>query len=196
MDSTSLFTAAPGLQDPSKVDDIRFEPDQGEIHFDLACDARRLVCPACAAADQLIHDQTRRTWQHLHFFQFKVFLHAPLPRVKCEQCGKVTQGEVPWTRPGSGFTLLMDALVLTLAKKLPVSAIAQMFGVCGNRIGRTINVHVASARQATPYNEVTAFETFKANVISHTGQPTHIIFLTTGKLSNLQANPFQNPVRV
>ena len=45
--------------------------------------------------------------------------------MKCHQCGKVTQADVPWARPGSGFTLLMDALVLTLAKKLPVSAIAQ-----------------------------------------------------------------------
>lgn len=156
MDSTSLFTAALGLQDPWKVAEIRFEPDQGEIHFDLACDAKRLDCPACATADQSIHDRSQRTWQHLHFFQFKAFLHAPLPRVKCNQCGKVTQIEVPWARPGSGFTLLMDALVLTLAKKLPVSAIAQMFGVSDNRIWRAINVHVASARQATTYTEVTA----------------------------------------
>ena len=156
MDSTSLFTAALGLQDPWKVDEIRFEPEQGEIHFDLACDAKRLGCPVCAAGDQSIHDRTQRTWQHLHFFQFKAFLHAPLPRVKCAQCGKVTQVEVPWARPGSGFTLLMDALVLTLAKKLPVSAIAKMFGVSENRIWRAINVHVESARQATTYSEVRA----------------------------------------
>ena len=156
MDSTSLFTAALGLQDPWKVAEIRFEPEQGEIHFDLACDAKRLGCPACAAGDQSIHDRAPRTWQHLHFFQFKAFLHAPLPRVKCHQCGKVTQVDVPWARPGSGFTLLMDALVLTLAKKLPVSAIAQMFGVSENRIWRAINIHIESARQATSYSEVTA----------------------------------------
>ena len=156
MDSTSLFTAALGLQDPWKVAEIRFEPDQGEIHFDLACDAKRLGCPACAAGDRSIHDRAHRTWQHLHFFQFKAFLHAPLPRVECNQCGKVTQVEVPWARPGGGFTLLMDALVLTLAKKLPVSAIAQMFGVSQSRIWRAINVHVESARQATSNSEVTA----------------------------------------
>jgi len=156
MDSTPLFTAALGLQDPWKVDEIRFEPEQGEIHFDLACDAKRLGCPVCAAGDQSIHDRTQRTWQHLHFFQFKAFLHAPLPRVKCAQCGKVTQVEVPWARPGSGFTLLMDALVLTLATKLPVSAIAQMFGVSENRIWQAIDVHVESARQATTYSEVRA----------------------------------------
>lgn len=50
MDSTSLFTAALGLQDPRKVAEIRFEPDQGVIHFDLACDSKRLDCPASRVA--------------------------------------------------------------------------------------------------------------------------------------------------
>ena len=63
---------------------------------------------------------------------------------------------ISFVRPGSGFTLLMDALVLTLAKKLPVSAIAQMFGVSENRIWRAININIESARQATSYSEVTA----------------------------------------
>jgi transposase len=90
------------------------------------------------------------------FSSSKPYLHGPLPRVKCNQCGKVTQIEVPWARPGSGFTLLMDTLVLTLAKKLPVSAIAQMFGGSENRIWRAINVHVESARQSISYYEVTA----------------------------------------
>lgn len=67
--------------------------------------------------------------------------------VKCDQWGKVTQVEMPWARSGSGFTLLMYALVLTLAKKIPVSAIAQMFGVSKNPIWRAINVHVEPARQ-------------------------------------------------
>ena len=156
MDATSLFTAALGLQDPWQVADIRFEPEPGEIHFDLAGDAKRLDCPVCAAGDHSIHDRTQRTWQHLLFFQFNALLHAPLPRVKCNQCRKVTQVEVPWARPGSGFTLLMEALVLTLAKKLPVSAIAQLVGVSEKRIWRAIKVQVESAHQATTDSEVTA----------------------------------------
>jgi len=156
MDSNLLFTSALGLQAPWQVTDIRFEPEQGEIHFDLACEAKRLSCPACHQTNQPIHDRVQRTWQHLHFFQFKAFLHAPLPRVKCGHCHKVTQVEVPWARPGSGFTLLMDALVLTLAKKLPVSAIAQLFGVSENRIWRAIHVHVEAARTQASYADVKA----------------------------------------
>jgi transposase len=147
-----------------------------------------------------------------------------LTRSECNPCGKVTQIEVPWARPGSGFTLLMDALVLTLAKKLPVSTIAQMFGVLENRIWRAINVHVASARQATTYSEVNAlgvdekfvgrrlgyltlfhdplarrvigtaegrkadtFETFKADFVSHQGQPDAIEFITMDMSKAFQA---------
>jgi transposase len=156
MDSNLLFTSALGLKAPWQVSDIRFDPDQGEIHFDLACESKRLDCPACAGLNQPIHDRVQRTWQHLHFFQYKAFLHAPLPRVKCGHCHKVTQVGVPWARPGSGFTLLMDALVLTLAKKLPVSAIAQLFGVSENRIWRAINVHVEAARAQASYADVKA----------------------------------------
>lgn len=156
MDATSLFTAALGLQEPWKVAGIRFAPDQGESHFDRTCDAKRLGCPACGGADQPIHNRVQWAWRHLHFFQFKAFLHAPLPRVKCGHCGQVTQVEAPWARPGSGVTLLMDALVLTLAKKLPVSAIAQLFGVSENRIWRALNAHVETARVATTYAAVAA----------------------------------------
>jgi transposase len=156
MDSTLLFTSALGLKAPWQVSDIRFEPEQGAIHFDLTFEAKRLDCPACTRADQPIHDRAQKTWQHLHFFQYKAFLHAAVPRVKCGHCGKVTQVDVPWARPGSGFTLLMDALVLTLAKKLPVSAIAQLFGVSENRIWRAINVHVEAARAQASYADVKA----------------------------------------
>jgi transposase len=156
MESNLLFTAALGLQAPWQVAAIRFEPDQGQIHFDLTCASSRLNCPVCDAADQPIHDRKSRRWQHLHFFQYQAFLHAPVPRVKCQQCGKVTQVPVPWARPGSGFTLLMDALVLALAQQLPVAQIARLFGVTENRLWRAIGVHVEGARATTSYADVVA----------------------------------------
>jgi len=154
MKSTTLFTAALGLKEPWGVANIRFEPEAGEIHFDLSCDAKKMDCPACNKEAEPIHDRLNRTWQPLHFFQYKAFLHAPVPRVRCGACGKVSQVEVPWARPGSGFTLLMDALALTLAKKLPVTAIAQLFGVSEGRIWRSINTHVEAARSLSSHASV------------------------------------------
>lgn len=156
MDSNRLFTAALGLQAPWQVSDIRFEPEQGEIHVDLTCDAKRWGCPACQQTDQLIHERVPETWQQLHFFQYKAFRHASLPRVQCGHGRKVTQVAAPWARPGSGFALLMDALILTLAKKRPVSTMVQWFGVSENRIWRALNVHVETARAQASYADVKA----------------------------------------
>ena len=152
--SADLFTVALGLQSPWKVEDIRFEPDQGEIHFDLVCEGQRLACPVCGAVDQGIHDRQERTWQHLHFFQYRAFLHARVPRVKCDGCGKVSQVPVPWARAGSGFTLLLDALVLTLAQKLPIRQIAALLGVGEKRVQQAITVHVEVARSQESYAAV------------------------------------------
>ena len=53
------------------------------------------------------------TWRHLNFFQHQAYLHARVPRVHCGKCGikKIT---VPWARPDSGFTLLFEALLMTM----------------------------------------------------------------------------------
>jgi transposase len=151
---TELFTAALGLQAPWGVEDIRFEPDQGAIHFDLACESKHLACPVCGLGEQPIHDRLERTWQHLHFFQYRAYLHAQVPRVACGGCGKVTQVPVPWARAGSGFTLLMDALIVTLAQKLPVRQIAALLKVSDKRVWQALNAQVEAARARESYAEV------------------------------------------
>lgn len=189
MESTALFTVALGLQAPWEVEDIRFEPEPGEIHFDLVCRTKRLACPCCGLEAQPIHDRLKRTWQHLHFFQYKAFLHADLPRVKCGGCGKTTQVEAPWARPGSGFTLLMDALVLTLAKKLPVAAIAALFGVSAGRIWQTLDVHVEAARAKESHAEVTRIGVDEKHVgrrlgfitLFHDAAQRRVLFGTAGR---------------
>ncbi len=67
------------------------------------------------------------TWRHLNFFQRKAYLHARVPRVRCDKCGIKTVN-VPWARPGSGFTLLFEALVMTMVAAMPVKAVARIVG--------------------------------------------------------------------
>jgi len=70
------------------------------------------------------YDTAERTWRHLNFFQHETHLHARQPRVQCPSTGFKTV-EVPWARPGAGFTLLFEALVMVLAKNgLTATAIA------------------------------------------------------------------------
>jgi hypothetical protein len=56
----------------------------------------------------------------MDFFQHKAYLHARVPRVRCAEHG-VRQVRLSWARPESGFTLLFEALLITLAAAMPVA---------------------------------------------------------------------------
>ena len=150
----TLFTHALGLSAPWSVISVDFRQPEGAIYFAVECQARQLPCPACGAADQPIHDRIERRWQHLHFFQFKAFIHARLPRVACSACGKTGQVQPPWARPGSGFSLLMEAFVIALCKAMPVAHVARLVGVSDDRIWRLLKHHVDQARAREDYSTV------------------------------------------
>ncbi len=142
----SLFTAALGLQAPWVVEKVELDTAKHRIDFEVVCTAQRLSCPSCGAPDQAIHDRNRRSWRHLDFFQFEAWLHAAVPRVGCTVCGKTSQAPVPWAREGSGFTLLFEALALTMCQGLPVRQAAQMLRVRDKQLWRRIDHYVRQAR--------------------------------------------------
>jgi len=150
----SLFTAALGLQAPWVVEKVELDTARHRIDFEVGCSAARLVCPSCGAADQPIHDRNRRSWRHLDFFQYEAWLHAEVPRVGCTACGKTTQVGVPWAREGSGFTLLFEALALSMCQGLPVRQAAQMLRVRDKQLWRRIGHYVAQARAKQDMSKV------------------------------------------
>ena len=84
-------------------------------------------------------------WRHPDFFQYKAFIHAGVPRVSCPEHG-VHAVPVPWARPGGGFTLLFEAMVVELAKSQPVADIAAQVGEHDTRLWRFIRHYVQEAR--------------------------------------------------
>lgn len=133
MDTTSLFTAALQLPDPWRVSGVEFRDEEDgrrELHIAIGFAAgSRFPCPepGCGEAACPVHDARERVWRHLNFFQYKAFIHAGVPRVTCPAHG-VHAVPVPWARPGSGFTLLFEAMVVELAKSQPVADIAEQVG--------------------------------------------------------------------
>ncbi|WP_164081041.1 ISL3 family transposase [Stenotrophomonas maltophilia] len=150
----ALFTQALGLSPPWAVVSVDFRQSEGAIHFAVECQAKRLACPACGAADQPIHDRIKRRWQHLHFFQFRAFIHAPLPRVACAACGKTGQVQPPWARPGSGFSLVIEAFVIALCQAMPVAHVARLVGGSDDRVWRLLRHHIDQARAREDYSTV------------------------------------------
>ena len=69
-----------------------------------------------------------------------------MPRVRCDKDG-VRPVSAPWARPGSGFTLLFEALVMTMAAHMPVRAIARLVGATDTRLWRVIDHYVEKGRR-------------------------------------------------
>jgi transposase len=63
---------------------------------------------------------------------------------------------VPWARPGSGFTLLFEALALALIEReMPVNRVAELLRVNPQRIWTVFNHWVGQARAADDPSSVT-----------------------------------------
>jgi transposase len=155
MRDTALLQQALSLAPPWTVSRSDFDPEAHrlDVEIDFA-PGSRFACPTCGAADCSAYDTERMTWRHLNFFQHEAYLHARVPRVRCDKCGIKTVN-VPWARPGSGFTLLFEALVMTMVAAMPVKAVARIVGEHDTRLWRVIHHYVDEARARTNASGVT-----------------------------------------
>jgi hypothetical protein len=62
--------------------------------------------------------------------------------------------QVPWARPGSGFTLLFEALVMMLAREMPVKALSKIVKEHDTRLWRILNHYVSEARAEADFSSV------------------------------------------
>jgi transposase len=90
----------------------------------------------------------------MDFFQHQAFIVARVPRISCKTCG-VRLITVPWARAGSGFTLLMEGLILEMSRSTPVRNIAQLLRVSDNRVWRVIQHYVDDAVARIDCSQVT-----------------------------------------
>ena len=153
--TATLLRLALSLAPPWTVSRSDFDPEAHrlDVEIDFA-PGSRFACPTCGAADCSAYDTERMTWRHLNFFQHEAYLHARVPRVRCDKCGIKTV-TVPWARPGSGFTLLFEALVMTMVSAMPVKAVARIVGEHDTRLWRVIHHYVDEARARTDASGVT-----------------------------------------
>lgn len=155
MQQSELFKLALGLHDPWEVTGISFDKERSrlDLHLDFSRGSR-FSCPECAANGCPVHDTEDKEWRHLDFFQHEAYLHARVPRVRCEHHG-VRLVDVPWARAGSGFTLLFEALLLQFSSAMPVSKVAELFREHDTRVWRVLEHYVHLLRENQDYSDVT-----------------------------------------
>lgn len=146
----TLFTKALGLTSPWFVSNLDFDTEgktlKIEINFKKGARFNYET-----ETELAVHDSSSREWQHLNFFQYKTLIKARVPRVKTSE-GKVKTVEVPWSRPQSGFTLLMEAYLLLLCQSLPVLQVEKLTGVSDSRIWRLLRSTVKRLWEAQDWS--------------------------------------------
>jgi transposase len=157
LDLFKMFGAALGLAPPWQVTSVEFDQLLGKLDIGLDFPrGSRFACPleGCPNSACPVHDTMEKRWRHLDFFEHQAFLTARVPRVDCAEHG-VHLVAVPWARPGSGFTLLMEVAMLTFAKQMPIAPLAEMAREHDTRIWRVIEHHVHTTRASLDYSGVT-----------------------------------------
>jgi transposase len=146
MRDLELFSRALGLQEPWRVVETSFDPEQRRLDLRLDFErGARFACPVCERPGCEVHDTSEKSWRHLDFFQHQAYLTARVPRVRCPEHG-VHQVELAWARAGSGFTLLFEALLMALVAEMPVRAVAELVGEHDTRVWRVVHHYVDAAR--------------------------------------------------
>lgn len=147
MREQQIFGLALGLAgSPWEVHEVNLDEQQGrlDIHLDFA-PGSRFPHPLSGELAS-VYDTRPRTWRHLNFFQYECYLHAPVPRVDGGTAGGIKTASVPWARPESGFTLMMEAMIVLLSRNgMPVAKAARMVCEHAQRLWRVLFHHVDQA---------------------------------------------------
>ena len=157
INSTAIFSMALGLEDPWYVDEVKFVDIESsgtkELHIHINFrKGHEFVFEDGEKGKG--YDTEDKVWRHLDFFQHKCYLSARVPRVERSD-GNVRQVSVPWSRPGSGFTLLFEAYsMLLIESEMPVNKVADCVKVTAPRVWRVFDYWIERARSKDDLSDV------------------------------------------
>jgi transposase len=145
-----------GLVKPWHITNLNINTDNWQVDIDIDFQSgTKFQCPKCGRDGCSVHDTQNRKCRHLNLFQYKVYIHARVPRTECPEHG-IHQTNIPWAREGSGFTLFFERLVMEFAQVMTVLDIAHMLGEHDTRLWRIINHYVEEAVKGQDLSEVSA----------------------------------------
>lgn len=153
MQSEVLFEAALGVSSPWYVRGSSFDAEARTLTICVDFRPGSRFPHSEVAGEHPVHDTQTKRYRHLNFFQHECFLEVRVPRVKLPD-GSVRLIEPPCAGKLSGFTLLFEALVLSLCREMPFAAVARLVGESWHRVAAIAERYVALAVAEADYSDV------------------------------------------
>lgn len=151
--SERLFETALGIGAPWFVTEADFNAQSRTLTIRVDFTAGTRFAVSGFAGEHPVHDTVSKRYRHLNFFQHECFLEVRVPRVKLPD-GAVRQIEPPWAGKLSGFTLLFEALVLTLCQQITFAAAARLVGESRHRVAAICERYVDLALAQADFSSV------------------------------------------
>lgn len=93
-----------------------------------------------------VHSYTDKIWRHLNIMQYECYLHCRLPMWQDKRDRKCSLMSVPWSRPNSGFTLLMEHSILQDIRRYACKkTVAEHYGLYTQRVETLYNHYTLQA---------------------------------------------------
>jgi transposase len=80
-----------------------------------------LICPVCKAVCPIYDHADERVWRHLDLCDYRAFLHASVPRIRCPKHG-VRQVTIHWADPRLPMTMAFERQVLDLLQEIKTTS--------------------------------------------------------------------------
>jgi transposase len=152
----ALFEQALGLQSPWYIESVDFSPEAKrlDIRVNVERGARFRFRDVDAGVDGEfgVYDTTLKSYRHLNFFEHECYLHAWVPRLDTPVGKRLITP--PWAGLSSGFTLLFEALLMQMARHMPVSALGRLVNVSDYKLWSMLDRYVEGARAHEDYSRV------------------------------------------
>ena len=150
-----LFETALGISAPWAVKSVDFDVQAKRLTVSIDFVAGTHFGVSGHDGLHPVHDTVAKEYRHLNFFQHECHLRVRTPRVKLPD-GSVRLVEPEFAGRLSGFTLLFEALILTLAQQMPFAAVARIVGESPYRVLQVCKRYVDLALARADFSEVKA----------------------------------------
>jgi transposase len=151
--SAKLFEAALGIVEPWFVRGVDFDAAKKTLAIAVDFVAGSRFAVSGVAGTHPVHDTLAKRYRHLNFFQHECYLEVRLPRVKLPDAS-VRLVEPDWAGKLAGFTLLFEALILTLCREMTFAAVARLVNLSWHRVMAICGRYVDLALEGADYSEV------------------------------------------
>ena len=188
MMTAKLFEAALGITSPWHINGVDFDAAKKSLTLNVDFVAgSRFAVPGIAGAHPA-HDTVTKRYRHLNFFQHECYLVVRVPRVRLPDAG-IRQVEPDWAGRLAGFTLLFEALIMSMCREMNFAAVSRLVGLSWHQVTAICKRYVELGLQQADFSEVkrlAADETSKARghdyiTLVADADQRRVLFVTEGK---------------